>query len=301
MASSGDFTTGSTIGSTSTDLPVVCGVDGSPLSDQALDWAIAEARRRSLPLHIVHGRGIPFGDPRLLATYIEQEPPRTTSVGLALDRVAEVAPELEVTSEEPWTTSARSLLRASETAECVVVGAAGHRALSGVLGSTSMQVATHADSPVVVVRGEGREIPPSAPVVVGIDGSASATSAIRFALREASERDLGLSAVHASWLAVTDSAMASGMARAWEEVRAEQRERAFDALADARKDFPRVTVRETVVSAHPVEALVAASEGASLLVVGSRGRGGFAGLLLGSVGQGVLHRSAAPVAIVRPR
>ena len=278
--------------------PIACGIDGSAESDVALDWAIDAARRRGLPLHLVHARGVPFGDPRLLHAYMDEHPHETEVMTNALARVAEEAPEVRVTSEEPRTTASRALLRDSDWADSIVVGAFGHGATSALLlGSTSVQVSTHSTCPTVVVRGNPD---PRADVVIGVDGSTGAEQAIRFGLREASERGVGVTAVHASWLAVTDGTDSSDFAKRWQDVRDEERERAFDAVQAAMKDVPDVTVRQVVVTERPVEALVDASRGASLVVVGSRGRGGFTGLLLGSVGRGVLHGSVAPVAIVRP-
>lgn len=286
--------------STPTPLPVVCGVDGSPGGRRALDWSIEEAERRGLPLHLVHARGIPFGDPRMLRASLPEDSAQSELMGHALTRVASRAPELEVTSEEPRTTPARALLRAADAANSIVVGAVGDRSAAGILiGSTSVQLSAHAPCPVVTVRGFRDERPADAPIVVGVDGSATAAAAIRYAFAAAALRGVDLVAVHASWLAVTDSGPVAGISRAWEEVRSHERDRAFDALAPARKDYPDVTVRETVVSAHPVEALVSASVGARLIVVGSRGRGGFTGLLLGSVSLGLLHASESPVAVVR--
>ena len=73
-----------------------------------------------------------------------------------------------------------------------------------------------------------------------------------------------------------------------------------ESLAGWREKYPDVDVRELVLQEFPVESLIAQSAGAALMVVGSRGKGGFTGLLLGSVSQGVLRGAHCPLAVVRP-
>ncbi len=283
--------------------PIVVGVDGSPSSEYALDWAVTDARRRSLPLRLVHARGIPFGDPRFLAAYTDPEPGLSGIARAAVERVHSMAPDLEVTAESPRTTPARALLADSHSADCVVLGVRGHRILpAALLGSTSTQVSTHARCPVVVVRGPVREPAATPQVVVGIDGSAASADAVEFAFEEAAAYGALLTALHASWFVVQDGTYSSESASTLRAaVRERERELASASLTRSRERHPEVEVREVVISAHPVEALSSASEGADLVVLGSRGRGGFTGLLLGSVGQGLLHSSRSPVAIVHPR
>ncbi len=283
--------------------PVVVGVDGSPSSDHALDWAVAESSRRGLPLRVVHARGIPFGDPRLLAAYTDPDPGLSSVARSALARVVSLAPDVDVEAVSPATTPARALLEHAHGADTLVVGARGHRILpASLLGSTSTQVSTHARCPVVVVRAPAPPPGRSPHVVVGVDGSTSSADAIEYAFEEASSRGALLTAVHASWFLVSEwGSPSSGMTDLEAAVRERERQLAADSLTPARERHPDVEVREVGVAAHPVEALASASDGADLLVVGSRGRGGFTGLLLGSVGQGLLHSSHCPVAIVHPR
>lgn len=137
-------------------------------------------------------------------------------------------------------------------------------------------------------------------VVVGVDGSEQATTAVRWATREAARRGVALHVVHA-WVwplyrvslnAPPGAPFAGGLRAAAEQVLA-------DAVATARETDPRVEVDTELVVGEPATALLRAAEAASLLVVGNRGIGGFAGLLLGSTGVSASARAACPVVVVR--
>jgi nucleotide-binding universal stress UspA family protein len=281
---------------------VVVGVDGSPTSDLALDWAREEATRKGLPLHIIHA--FSFGYPMTSIGFgyaIEGLSDLADGVrNDAISRVHRANPELVVTWEQPAIGPAGALVEASETADTLVVGARGMSAVRGVLlGSVSVQVAAHARCPVVVVR--ERPAPPSenAPVVVGVDGSASSTNAISYAFEQASSRDVGLTVVHAWWLDHLEGASAAAIWTVdWQAFAQEERALVAESLAGWQEKYPDVAVRRHSVRGLPVEALARQSENACLVVVGTRGRGGFGGLLLGSVSQGVMHRTQCPVAIV---
>ncbi len=280
---------------------IVVGVDGSPTSDLAVDWAVAEATRRRLPLHIIHA--FSFGYPKTKTGFGHSvDDLRQIARDVRKDSVARASranPELAITWEESAFGPAPTLVEASESAATVVVGARGLSAARGVLvGSVSLQVATHAHCPVVVVH----EMPtpaPGAPVVVGVDGSAVSANAISYAFEQASSRGVGLTVVHAWWLENVEGAAASAIWTVdWQQFAQEEQALVAESLAGWRNKYPDVDVRRHSVRGLPVEALVRQSESACLVVVGTRGRGGFAGLLLGSVSQGVLHRSQCPVAIV---
>jgi nucleotide-binding universal stress UspA family protein len=289
--------------STSPGSRVVVGVDESPSSDAALDWAIDEASRRRLPLHLVHAFGVDYSmvaAPALIpgATSVED---KVLDAGVA--RVRSLAPSVQVTAEADTGYPAHALVELSETADTVVLGARGRGALRGaLLGSVSLQVATHARCPVVVVRelpAPGASVPR---VVVGIDGSPTSERAIGYAFAQASSRGLGLTVVHAWWMEFVEGVITSTSSEEqWERMGQEQRVLVSEALAGWREKYPDVNVREHVVRSLPAEALVGESAGAELVVVGSRGRGGFAGLLLGSVSHSVMQHAHCPVAVVRPR
>lgn len=167
-------------------------------------------------------------------------------------------------------------------AAMIVVGSTGFMAMSRLAtGSAAMEVAVRADVPVVVVR---PGLPDAAPgpsagrVVVGVDGTPLSEAAVRFAFAEAHDRDCGVTVVHA--------------------VDQEQDRDAGEAVlaqfADRSPDV-RTVVRVGLAS----RVLIDESAGAELLVVGSRGRAGLSGMLLGSVSQAVVHRAHCPVAVVR--
>ena len=186
----------------------------------------------------------------------------------------------------------------------VVVGSHGRGGFARLmLGSSSAAVAAHATVPVVVTRGTSMDGAWRAgPVVVGIDGSEVSESAIDFAFSSAAVRRAGLVAVHA-WAQpdpFVDEAYAVLSEAATRQT--EARLAVSESLAGWRDKYPDVPVTEVIADGHPVDALLTEStivDGA-LLVVGCRGRGGFAGLLLGSVSRGVLHHATSPVAVVRP-
>jgi nucleotide-binding universal stress UspA family protein len=281
--------------------PVVVGVDDRTTSRFALDWAIDEASRHRLPLHIVRACPVPPGsgiDPDEDAT------DRGTSAVLAeaASRAQALAPDLEVVTETPVAEPSAALVEASKKAACLVVGARGRGALVGaVLGTTSLDVAAHGECPVVVVRELPRPTATPPRVVVGADGSEWSAGAIGYAFAQASERLVPLTVVHVSPPSDIDGTRLA-LRRAGSDLLAlSQREQALAAeeIAGWSEKYPDVTVYRHVLSGHPVKALVDHSEGAELLVVGSRGRSRLAGMLLGSVSQGVLQHAHCPVAVVR--
>ncbi|MFJ7013421.1 universal stress protein [Streptomyces albogriseolus] len=285
---------------------VVVGVDGSPSSLGAVEAAAREARWRGAGLRVVHaflwpamhvprGRsplGPPEGEPRNRVEHLVAE---------AVARARDTAPGVEVShvvvTGEPVTV----LEAQSRAADLVVVGSRGMGGFVGLLiGSTAVHLAAHGRCPVLVVREGGDE---KGPVVVGVDGSAAGERAIEFAFAEASLRGAPLRAIHAWTLwnappselhegADTYVTMPEGVAEAEERLVSE-------ALAGCRERYPGVSVESRAPRGQTREALIEASRSARLLAVGARGRGGFAGLMLGSVSQAVLHHAHCPVAVVR--
>ncbi|HET7278991.1 MAG TPA: universal stress protein [Dermatophilaceae bacterium] len=289
---------------------IVVGIDGSPSSGHALDWAIEEAARRHTPLHLLHALGLdPFvtaamantPEPSWLAEKAPVQPDTDDVLDAAVARVTALGPTLTVTTEVAQGDPAPRLVDLSRAADTVVVGSRGHGgARSAVLGSVSLQVSTHAHCPVAVVHAAPLAHLVRPRVVVGVDGSVQSDRAVEYAFAEASSRRIELLAVHTWWLEFLDGAMAVTVPTAqWERIEQEQRLVLSEALSGWREKYPDVTVHEQVRRAHPVEALVRESEDAELVVVGSRGRGGFTALVLGSVSHGVLHRAKCPVVVAR--
>jgi nucleotide-binding universal stress UspA family protein len=294
------------------DKPVLVGYDGSPSSELALRWGADEARRRHLPLTVLHaapadlpltGLGLGYYTPETDSGLVEGE----QRLAEAKAKVAEFAPDLSVRTRMVASAPAVALLDAMHEASVIVVGSRGLDGFSELLvGSTSLHVATHAIVPVVVLRAdEGAAVGAEAGrVVVGVDGSEGAQDALAFGFDEACLRGIGLTAVRAWHSDYYDSSGAKGG-----DIPVEVENDLFvpDATEDLRKavagwrdKYPDVNVRERVVHAAAAKALVECAHGAELMVVGSRGRGGFRSLLLGSVGHAVLHHATCPVAVVRP-
>jgi nucleotide-binding universal stress UspA family protein len=283
--------------------PVVAGVDGSDGSLAALRWAADEASRRSAPLWVVHAfdllRAQVFAleDPAFVAA-------ERRAAGKILDaavrEVRELAGHVEVRPVLESGTASVVLLKQSAQADMVVLGSRGRGDFAGLLlGSTSLQVAMHASCGVVVVRGTTDKAygPSAGRVVVGTDGSPQSERAVGFAFERAQERGLGITAVRA-WQSPTIY-ISTVPVEEWRRWRAQEQTVLAESLAPWRKRYPGVDVVEKSVPGEPAQALVDESAGAELLVVGSHGRGGFGGLLLGSVSHDALHHAHCPVAVLR--
>jgi nucleotide-binding universal stress UspA family protein len=281
--------------------PIVVGVDGSKPSAAALDWAIDEASRRHLPLLLCYARPIDVQGPTSETTFSPSSPEGDAVLGQAVDRVRSLAPGVPVSTATAFGSPGPVLVDASRDAALVVVGARGRGTLaSAMLGSTSIDVAAHARCPVMVVRDLPSVRTNRPGVVVGSDGSDLSNAAIAAAFLEADARGLPLTVVHAWFVDYNSTGLAVlESAEVRRQLAEEEHAVAAEAVAGWSEKYPDVTVRQHVLNEHPVKALVEHSDGAELVVVGSRGRGGFAGLLLGSVSQGVLHHAHCPVLVVR--
>lgn len=274
---------------------VVVGYDGSADSDRGLEWAIDYASERHLPVEVMSCSGS-----------LEYLPERTTQEAeqLVQSWLERARTRLQDSGLADWKTSSNpgkvvaELLEASKDAALVVVGARGHSVLGGfMLGSISQHVTRHAACPVVVVRGP--HSPQARRIVVGVDGSEASQKALAFAF-DVAQTDgstvvaivgCHVTAVNGPW----DVDVAPTVA---DQVEAGQRLLA-EAVAGLRQDYPDVAVELEAIPVPAVRALADASAAASLVVLGTRGRGGFVGLLLGSVSSTVLHHAQCPVMVVR--
>ncbi|MER7273785.1 universal stress protein [Dactylosporangium sp. NPDC000244] len=287
---------------------VVVGVDGSHDGARAVRWAAADAARRHRPLHLVHACGAPpdlnppVGPAVPVACQEEARQIAERTVAGASVQARDVAADLRITTEIVADRPVPALLNAARNASVLVVGNRGLGGFAALLvGSTGVQLAAHAECPVVIVRRPDRPDGPEAGrVVVGVDGSHDAEHALRFAFEQAAFRDTGLTAVHGYWLPVrVEAGGITAVAYDEDEVREERRRVVSESLAGWRENYPDVDVRLNVVPRLAGGALSDAAAGAELLVVGARGHGGFPGLHLGSVSQAMLHHAPCPVAVVR--
>ncbi|WP_369779390.1 universal stress protein [Streptomyces sp. R33] len=284
---------------------LVVGVDGSPQSRAAADWAAQEAVRRDLPLHVVHAW---LWAP--LAAPIVQD--RDTEARRADDVLQEVEgelthryPGLDLTAEVLSDAPVPALLHAAKDAKLLVIGTRGHGALVGfLLGSYGQQVIAAAECPVVSVRsahGKPVAVPEEGEVVVGQQGGVQESAEVlRIAFEAAAARKVPLRAVRAwslppvygyspgsMWIADQ-----SGGLEPYEKAALEQ------ALEPWRVKYPEVEVVAHVEQGSGGHVLLAAASDAQLLVVGRRVRESAVGAHIGSVAHEVLHHSACPVAVV---
>jgi nucleotide-binding universal stress UspA family protein len=287
--------------------PVLVGVDGSVSAQGALAWAAAEASSRRCPLRIVHTFRWPtIGSPLDMSFVGEPNLGLESAAEWVLTEARaharEVAPDIRVLADLFVGPAAPTLLSEAQDADLLVVGSRGVGGFRGLLvGSVSATVAAHAPCPVVVVHphGNGTAFPasPIGRIVVGVDGSEISTAAIRFAFQQAARRHIGIIAVHAAM----PTRQHPSLRVPAEIVDQIERHLFAEAMESKRVLFPAIDVQTKLVHGHAAQALIESSAGAELVVVGSHGRGGFAGMLLGSVSQAVLQHAACPVAVVRPR
>ncbi|MGW1447480.1 universal stress protein [Micromonospora sp. NPDC002411] len=285
--------------------PVVVGVDGSPSSLVAAEHAASAAQLRSRPLHLVHGFLHPLGYGVPLNPYDLGVPAPSEDAQKMLERTAtELAdrwPGLVVEVRQVAGGPGITMIEESRRADLVVVGSRGLGGFAGLLlGSVGSQVAAHAHCPVLVVRPDEQPIPVDAPVLVGVDGSESSRLAAGYAADEAALRDVPVVLVH-----VGPPTEGRTVPEEIEESQAAYQADAVRLLADAsaavRAEYPDLVVREHPVrAAGAAQGLIEASGNASLLVVGTRGRAGFTGMLLGSVSQAAIQHAHCPVLVAHP-
>jgi nucleotide-binding universal stress UspA family protein len=280
---------------------VIVGIDGSETSLAALRWAALDAVRRAAALSVLSAyTGVISGMRPMVSPELEraQQTRAEQTVQEALATAREVGPGLAIDGRSVLGDPAGVLLEAARSASCLVVGGHGRGRLAGLLaGSVSQQVALHAQCPVAVVR--GRTDVADGPVVVGVDGSASSHLAVDLAFEQAAARGcavtivfayepppLPLAGLEAGVPVYDDERLRAGIGRDFGQ-----------AVARWRDQHPAVQVEQNLATGQAGSILVELSHEAQLVVVGSRGRGGFTGLLLGSVGLHLLHQADCPVLI----
>ncbi|MFI5928193.1 universal stress protein [Micromonospora sp. NPDC051543] len=279
------------------DAEILVGYDGSTDASVALDWALDEAERSGQPVRLAYifewltvaswvGPGVAPG-------IWPDDTARRQVDDLVRKAAADAAaahPGLTVTGEVYDGPPALVLQERSSDAGMLVLGSRGHGGFGGLLaGSTAVAVAAHAHCPVVIVR-DGAAHGPADPVTVGVDASEPSLVALGFAAERATQRRVPLRVLHA-WTPGPGGAAGTPDERAAVE----------EAVAPWRRTFPELEVTVDLVAGSAAATLIEASRSAQLVVVGSRGRGGLAGMLLGSVSQQVIQHAGCPVAVVRER
>lgn len=281
--------------------PVVVGVDGSSSALHAVRWAVDEAVRRDTGLRLVHAHEIPAGYPPGFVDWHALHEALSAQgkawLASAREEVEKVAPGLAIEVVEVRAGAVPTLVRESSEAAVLVLGSRGLGGFTGlVVGSTAVELAKRAHCPVVVVRDADH----GGPVVVGVDGTPVGEAAIAFAFAAASARGVDLVAVHTWTDLLLETAFAGGAAALDFAPLAQQAEEVLgERLAGWQEKYPDVSVTRHVSRERASRAMLRHAEDAGLLVVGSRGRGGFRGLLLGSTSQHLLHHAPCPVAVVR--
>ncbi|MFF4569753.1 universal stress protein [Streptomyces sp. NPDC001410] len=284
-------------------LPIVVGVDPDPSRRTALAWAADEAARRRLPLRPVHVEGVPTRG------YRGREVPPSwegwnESLHEAGKQVLEDAanfvaarhPQVEVDTLLAEGDPVWVLREQSRDATAVVLGSRHLSRAQEVFGSASVAVPVmaHARCPVIVVPEPEHTTQEPAYYVVGVDGSEHSAAAVDVAFEEAALHGAQLRALYV-W--------EPGRLRIFDEYAPQQEARRLlsETVAGRHDRYPEVDLHHELVVGHPVQVLTDASAHALGLVVGTRGHGGFTGMLLGSVSQGVLHHARCPVIAVPSR
>jgi nucleotide-binding universal stress UspA family protein len=272
---------------------IVVGYDGSPDADLALEWAAQTAllEHRAVSVAIIDDPGALPGVAWMPEDYwmqVEQQATRLLDKagfedGDVIRRHGAVVP---------------ALIALAHDASLVVLGSRGHSRVGEILiGSVSQHLAGHAPCPVAVIRPTAG--PDVSRIVVGLDGSRSSEAALTFACRRAQLTGEKVSAVraarfgpvHLDWLGDLPPSLGTFLE--------EEEQELAKSLVDAVAGHPDVTIESEFITLRPAQALVDTSRDASLVVVGSRGRNAFAGMLLGSVSHEVLHRAHCPVVVMR--
>jgi nucleotide-binding universal stress UspA family protein len=293
-------------------LGIVVGVDGSSSSKSAVRWAAREARMRKVALTLVHVVVTPAWGPTPwllsnapLPVPAEEDPALGEAGQKIIDEAIKIAEDstrddvlTEINSELFFSVPVSTLVNLSMQAQMVVVGCRGQNALTRVLlGSVSNGLLHHAHCPVAVIHDgvPAAAKPSDLPVVVGVDGSPASELATEIAFDEASRRGVDLVALHA----YRDADLPQVLNVQWSGDHPIPPQALADRLTAWLERYPDVTIHPRIVCDNPARHLIDASESAQLVVVGSRGRGGFAGMLLGSVSTAVAHAANVPVIVAR--
>jgi nucleotide-binding universal stress UspA family protein len=287
--------------------PVIVGVDGSASSLEAVDVAARETYVRGVSLRIVHAFGrppghLPGGTSPWNPAGHSLEPMVEGALARAEERARAAAPGIDIDRSVVAGEALEVLEFESRSAALAVVGSRGLSGFAGLLlGSTAVHLAAHGRCPLMVVRGRPD---PAGAVLLAVDGSDAGRAAVEFAFAEAALRKAPLVALHV-WNTWSERAYEgpgdplTAVVADIDHLREAEQSLLDETVASCQGAYPQVEVERRLVRSRIRPALIDASREAQLVVAGARGRGGFTGLLLGSVSQALLHHAHCPVAVVR--
>ncbi|MGO9032091.1 universal stress protein [Mycobacterium sp.] len=285
---------------------ILVGVDGSAAALGAVRWAAHDAALRNVPLTLVHVVNAPvpgWSQVPAPAGFRQGQEKRArefikSAIKVGEESTGERGP-VQIDSKVFYSATVSTLVGLSKEAEMVVVGYRGHGGVlvRNFLGSVSSGLVYHAHCPVAVIHDEEPLVAnvARAPVLVCIDGSPASEAATAIAFDEASRRGVGLMALHA-W---TDLRVSDFPNFNWDAQLSDEEETLAERLAGWQERYPDVRIHRKIEVGDAASPLIEASKRAQLIVVGSHGRGGFAGMLLGSVGAAVVNRARIPVIVAR--
>ncbi len=273
---------------------IVVAIDGGPASTAALDWALERAT--ALPVSLELTTVVELGWARAGGPEDDFQPVYERALAEATRRVERTLPQCKKTSYVRRGVPADELVRASTSADLLVIGTNKTGALAGAIyGTLPLRLAAHARCPVVVVPAEWTARAGS--ILAGLEDDGTADGALAFAAREAVRLGRVLDIVHA-WAIPVTVAVEYGAIFPFDDLRGAHATILADAAARVRAANPGLTVREVLEQGPAARVLVAASENAELIVVGTHGRGAVGGLFLGSVSHDVLLNLRCPVAVI---
>ncbi|MEW5356263.1 universal stress protein [Streptomyces sp. 16-176A] len=294
---------------------VTVGLDGSPESRAAAEWAAREAELLRLPVRLVHVWE-PVPEPVALAPVVSERAHRHWTERVPREAAAELRqrhPDLDITTEQLSGVPAQVLAETAETAQLLVLGSRALGGLGGfMVGSVSLSVVAHARQPVVLVRsgsqatqehearaaGAPSATAPFRPVVLGLDTRHRDDALIEFAFEAALRRGTSLRVVHGWYPPPYYGYAMPADAELYSAVAEGEAADLTEALRPWRQKYPDVAVEERCGAGSPAELIVEAAREASLVVVGRRVRRNPFGAHIGHVTHAVLHHATAPVAVV---
>ena len=274
---------------------VILAVDGGPASASALDWVVDRARSTDIELQLTSVVELEHGTP----SPVEAEYRRAHAAALmsAAETAEAAVPGVAVTQVLRHGKPAIQLIAASQKADLLVIGTNKTRHLAGLVhGTLPLRIAGRSRCTVVVVPAGWT--PVDGPVVTGWEDDGTGDVTLAFAASEAERRSADLVVVH-SWTLPPAIGMGGfGIPIILDDIPETHRHALAGVVDDLRRSFPGVTVEERLETSSASHAIVDAAHGASIVVVGSHGRGALGGLIIGSVSHDVLMNMPAPVAVV---